>query len=101
MNGKPEVEVQYFVGCPNEEALRRNVRQAIKQTVLEIEYFETIIEDDEAARKAHFRGSPTVLINGNDFLDMPEPDEPAMSCRVYPNGVPTAEAIRERLASIS
>jgi hypothetical protein len=42
--------------------------------------------------------TPTILVDGHDLFGMPAPSAPAMGCRVYPGGVPSAEEIRSRLA---
>ena len=42
-----------------------------------------------------FRGSPTLLINGEDLLGMPAPSQPSLACRYYPKGIPTSEEIRK------
>jgi len=37
------------------------------------------------------------LINGEDFENLPEPEDPVLACRFYPKGIPTAEMIRDRI----
>jgi hypothetical protein len=59
-----------------------------------------LIDSPEAAERAQFRGSPTILIDGRD--PFANPDQPfGLSCRVYqteegPQGAPT-EAQLQRL----
>ena len=90
---KLKIEVQYFIGCPNSQKMIERVRTAVKQTLLEIDYAETLVETPEEANKIKFRGSPTLLINGKDFEDLEEPVKGSFSCRYYPNGLPETEQI--------
>ncbi|MBZ0198546.1 MAG: DUF2703 domain-containing protein [Ignavibacteriaceae bacterium] len=89
-----KVEVQYFTGCPNSQKMIDNAKTAIGQLNFEIEYTETLVESVESAKQTRFRGSPTLLINGFDFENLPEPNEPALSCRYYPSGIPTVDQIK-------
>ena len=85
-----QLEIQYFMGCPHSEEalfLIRDYNDAYPGTKIKI----TKIHDDNDAKKAGFRGSPTILINGEDLYDEPEPDDPRMACRLYPNGLPTMQ----------
>lgn len=90
------IELQYFIGCPNSPILIERVREAIKGFD-NIEYHEVIIDTNEKANEKKFRGSPTLLINGKDFENLPEPENPSLACRYYPNGLPTVEQIENRL----
>jgi len=101
-NQEIDIEVQYFRGCPHyEEALKR-VKSVISQLDgIEYNYRETLVEDITTAQKVSFRGSPTILINGNDVDGMPENLSPALSCRYYPNGLPTEAKIREFVINLT
>ncbi len=90
------VEVQYFRGCPNSDEMIRRVKEAIKD-LQDIEYQEVLIETPELAKQYGFRGSPTLLINGKDYEEMPIPPIPSLSCRVYLKGLPTIEQIRDKI----
>ncbi|MCR4418248.1 MAG: DUF2703 domain-containing protein [Ignavibacteria bacterium] len=94
---KLKLQFQYFEGCPNHEKLHKNLLEAIKGLEDKIELEKILVEDDETAKKFKFRGSPTLLINGQDIEDLPEPEEPVLACRFYPNGIPSAEKIREKI----
>ena len=76
------------------------VRDAITQTSLEIEYSETLVETPEEADKLKFRGSPTLLIEGKDFENLPEPERGTFSCRYYPKGLPETEQILNEIKMI-
>ena len=93
---KINIELQHFIGCPNSPILIRRVKEAIK-SFDNIEYKEIIVDSNEKAKEIKFRGSPTLLIDRKDFEDQPEPDNPALSCRYYPNGLPSAQEIKDRI----
>lgn len=90
------VVVQYFRGCPNSDEMILRVRSAIAGFE-NVNYEEILIESEEDARRNNFRGSPTLLINNEDFEGVPVPPTPSLSCRFYPKGLPTIEQIRERI----
>jgi glutaredoxin len=94
---KLKIEYQYFEGCPNHDKLHKNILDAVKglEDKVEIEYI--LVDNNEIARKTGFRGSPTLLINGEDFEGMPPQTEPSLNCRFYKNGVPSAADIKIRL----
>jgi len=91
---KNNVQVQHFVGCPNSGEMIKRVKEAINQLQFEIEYEEILVDTPELARQLNFRGSPTVLVNGNDLENLPEPQEANLACRYYRNGLPTVEGIK-------
>lgn len=99
-SNKIKIVVQHFEGCPNGPKMIANVSEAIAKFPELIDYEEQLVETDEMAREVHFRGSPTLLINGRDFEDLPEPESPSLSCRFYKNGVPTAEEIATEIELI-
>ncbi len=88
---------QYFDGCPSADTLRLNVKSAMNELKGQAELVEVVINTDELARKYKFRGSPTLLINGKDFENMAEPINASLSCRIYANGVPSAEVIKDSI----
>lgn len=90
---KLKVEIQYFTGCPNSQKMIGRVKYAVEQTSLEINYIETLVETPEEADRLKFRRSPTLLIDGKDFENLPEPEKGSLSCRYYPNGLPETEQI--------
>lgn len=95
---KVEIELQHFVGCPNSPILIQRVKEAI-QDFDNINYKEVLVDSNRKAEKVKFRGSPTLIINGKDFENQPEPEKPALSCRYYPKGLPTVEQIRLKIQS--
>jgi hypothetical protein len=93
---KIQIELQHFIGCPNSPILIERVKEALKDFD-NINYKEVLIESNEKANELKFRGSPTLLINGEDFENTPEPQNPALACRYYRNGLPAVGQIKEKL----
>jgi len=91
---KVKIEVQHFEGCPNSKEMITRVKTAITEFGNNIEYKEILVETPEEAERVKFRGSPTVLINGIDLENMPEPKAGNLACRYYKNGLPSVEQIK-------
>ena len=92
---KVNIEVQHFEGCPNSEEMIARVKAAMEEFYARIEYKEILVETHEEAERVKFRGSPTVLINGIDIENMPEPKAGNLACRYYKNGLPSISQIKE------
>ena len=61
-----KVEVLYFDGCPNHEALLPHLRELLRTHEVEAEVELVRVEDADAVERARFLGSPTVRVNGED-----------------------------------
>jgi hypothetical protein len=92
---KVKLEFQYFEECPNHMKMSNNINEAIKGLEDKIEIINVLVEDEQTAKKVSFRGSPTLLINGEDIEGIPAPAEPSLSCRFYVNGIPSCDEIRK------
>jgi hypothetical protein len=90
------IEIQHFHGCPNSPILIERVKTAIRGFD-NIDYKEVLVDSNEKAEELKFRGSPTLLINGEDFENEPEPDYTALACRYYRNGIPSIEEIEKKI----
>lgn len=62
-----------------------------------IDYRQVLVESNKDAAGLKFRGSPTLLINGRDLEDLPEPETPFIACRFYPGGLPSIEAVKKKI----
>jgi hypothetical protein len=91
------LELQYFEGCPNHELIRGNLARAIQGIEDRVQIAEVLVEDEETAVKTMFRGSPTLLVNGEDVEGMSAPVRAIISCRLYRNGVPSADFVRMKI----
>lgn len=97
---KLSVHIQYFNGCPHSSEMILRVKTAIADIKDKVDYREIPVETNELAEKLKFRGSPTLLINGDDYEMQEEPSEISLSCRYYPRGLPTSEEIRKRIEKL-
>jgi hypothetical protein len=94
------VTLLYVDGCPHWQEAHARVREALRvagasEAVLTVHRVET----DEQAQQLSFRGSPTVLVNGEDpFVDQPAPV--GLACRLYrtATGVSGAPPVEELAA---
>lgn len=96
---KPRIELVYFPGCPNVEAARTAIREALVAASMPADWREWNRDDDATPEVLRRYGSPTVLVNGTDVA-------PASSdgtcCRIYAGQggmlpAPSVESIRSAL----
>jgi hypothetical protein len=85
-----EVELLWWEGCPSTDHARRLVRAALDGLGLDGVGIEMVeIKTDAQVRERGFRGSPTILINGIDLIDLAGGEDAgddqaaALSCRLY------------------
>ena len=97
MKDKIKIEIQYFNGCPNSSEMIRKVKEAILGFEDIVEYNELLVETNELANRIKFRGSSTLLINGEDIEGREEPESASLNCRVYESGLPKTEEIRKKM----
>jgi len=103
-----KVEVLYFDGCPNHEALLPRLRSLIADEGADAQVELRRVESVEAAERERFLGSPTVRIDGEDVdPGASERSDFGLKCRLYrtndgTSGTPPehwiAEAIRAKAA---
>ncbi len=95
-----KIEVQYFNGCPNSEAVLKMVKEFVEKSELKIEFKEILVETQEDAEKYKFRGSPTILINGKDVEGVEESKTPSLACRANANGLPNKNDIKNIITEL-
>lgn len=94
-----KLELLYFDDCPNWRVADERLRRVAAARGLEVE--RRLVASPEEAEAARFRGSPSILLDGEDlFADADEPY--GYSCRVYqtpdgPAGAPTEEQLERAL----
>lgn len=78
------IELLYFDGCPNHEALLAHVRELVTEVEPAPDVVLRRIADDAAAQRERFLGSPTVRVDGRDIEPgADERDDHGMKCRLY------------------
>lgn len=81
---RPLIEVLFFDGCPNHEALLPHLRRLLEQAGVHGDVRLVEVPDDAAAQRLHFLGSPTVRINGRDVDPAAAGRQDyALQCRLY------------------
>jgi hypothetical protein len=97
------LELLYFDGCPNHEALLPHLERLLRGAEISADIRPTRIEDDNAAQDERFLGSPTVRVDGRDVEPgAEERDDFGLKCRLYRTpaglqGVPPDEWILDAL----
>ena len=91
-----KIQLLHFEGCPNVDAARAALRDALAAEKLDIAVEEIDVQRADAPEWARGWGSPTILIDGKDVTGQ-EPSN-AASCRLYAGGAPSVESIRARIA---
>ena len=91
------IEFLGFPGCPNTPTMRRNLTEALRTIDPSLRFDDVNQERLPPSDVRRGYPTPTVLVNGADLYGLPVPAGPAMGCRLYPDGVPTAADIASRL----
>lgn len=94
-----KIQLLHFDGCPNVDAARGALRDALAAEKLDVPVEEIDVESADAPAWARGWGSPTILIDGRDVTGQERSN--ASSCRLYAGGAPSVETIRARLAPAS
>jgi hypothetical protein len=78
------VELLYFDGCPNHEALLPHLEHLLRAAEIPVEIALRNVPDDTAAHRERFLGSPTVRVDGRDVEPGAEDrDDFGLKCRLY------------------
>ncbi|MHA7277784.1 hypothetical protein [Arthrobacter sp. HLT1-21] len=81
-----ECELRVITGCPNTEAARALFARALALESLDATTIRLrVVSTDGQAKALDFHGSPTFVLDGQDAFSAS--GEPAISCRVYSNGM--------------
>jgi mercuric ion transport protein len=94
-----KIQLLYFDGCPNVDAARAAVRQAIALEAVDVELEEIDVEASTAPAWARAWGSPTILVDGHDVAG--QSPSGSYCCRLYAGGVPSVDAVRLCMVSAS
>lgn len=78
-----EVRVLHIEGCPSWEETGRRLRAALDAVGRhDVPITFTLLSAPEEARRVHFAGSPTILIDGGDLFPS-DGRTNDLACRVY------------------
>jgi hypothetical protein len=90
----PRLELLGFDGCPNTGELRSRLVEAVGDSQ-EVVYVDltTLPPGDRRLRW----GAPTILMGGNDLFEKNPGPTAALSCRMWPEGLPSVEELRHAL----
>jgi mercuric ion transport protein len=91
-----KIQLLHFEGCPNVDAARAALRDALAAEKLDVAVEEIDVQRADAPEWARGWGSPTILIDGKDVTGQERSN--AASCRLYAGGAPSVESIRARIA---
>ncbi len=97
-----KVELIYDSDCPNVQGARAQLLRAFARLDLGPQWLEWDRSDPESPAYVRGLGSPAILVNGRDIVDLPV-SHPGNCCRVYPDkngqlrGVPSVETITQAL----
>lgn len=79
-----KIEVLYFAGCPNHEALMPRLRTLLDRAGVDQEVRLVRVESEDEARAAGFLGSPTLRVNGRDVeAGAAKRSDFGLKCRLY------------------
>ena len=99
-----KVSLLYFNDCPNWQVADARLTEALRLTGHPDQIVERLlITTDEEAQAAHFRGSPTILIDGDDPFAGDGTGAFGLTCRVYPtdNGLAGSPTVDELVAALN
>jgi hypothetical protein len=80
----PEIELQWWEGCPSTERTLEQLRHALEELGLSSAPVRMLeVKTEAEARRLGFVGSPTVLIDGEDAVGVPAGEPRGLACRIY------------------
>ena len=98
-----KISLLYFDDCPNWQVADARLTEALKLVGKPEQIVERIlVTTDEEAQAAHFLGSPTIVIDGQDAFMAEDVTPFGLTCRVYrtANGLAGSPTIDELVAVI-
>jgi len=79
-----KVEILYFAGCPNHEALHGRLCELMAEAGVDTPIELRAIESVEHAQRERFLGSPTLRVDGEDADPLArERTDFGLKCRLY------------------
>lgn len=93
------IELLGFEGCPLTPRLRENLRSATARLGVSFRDVDLTALPEDDSRRGY--PAPTILVDGADLFGLPQPLRGNLGCRVYPDGLPRAQAIAEAIRGLS
>ena len=96
------VQLLYFDGCPHWELADGRLGEALEALGIHVDVEKILVTTPEQADEWSFRGSPSILVDGQD--PFAEPDAPVgLSCRLYrtPDGVQGSPTVDQLVQVLS
>ena len=78
-----QISFQYFEDCPSHEKALERLERVLKDEGVQVEIEVVKVETIEQAKKLHFPGSPTILVDGRDIDESTYSHTGALACRGY------------------
>ncbi len=97
---QPTIELLGFPDCPNTPIMRDNLTAALAAIGRGWTFAET---NQELLPEGDIRrgyATPTVLVDRRDLFGLPVPTGTSLGCRIYPGGVPGADAIADGIRAV-
>ena len=99
------IQLHYFDSCPSWRTADRRLREVLAELGVEIEIDYVRALSPEAADEVGFRGSPSVVIDGNDPFAGTSPAV-GWACRLYQtesglDGSPSVAQLRQVLGGLT
>lgn len=92
------IEILAVADCPHAAVAVQRCRDA-SADLADVSITTTVVHDEDQAQRLGMRGSPTILINGDNRFDEPD-TATSCSCRVGPDAVPSPDALRSWLKPV-
>ena len=96
------VQLLYFDGCPHWQVADSRLREALETLGNPVDVEKILVTTPEQAEQWSFRGSPSVLVDGEDRFA--QPGAPVgLSCRLYetPDGVEGSPTVDQLVQVLS
>jgi len=92
---RTHIEILAVADCPHVEDARQRCVDA-SASLADVDITTTVVTNENHAQRLGMRGSPTILIDGQNRFDDPA-TATSCSCRVGPDAIPTTTAIKTAL----
>ena len=79
---KRRIKFLYWEECQSHDEALSRLRKVLAEDRIDAEIEIICVQSDEEAKRLHFAGSPTILVDGTD-IQPPTTTHYAMTCRAY------------------